>query len=213
MSKTLSEAIESGDDDMPEPPPPGGRNYITPEGLARLQDELKQLRRVERPKVVEVVAWAAGNGDRSENGDYIYGKKRLREIDRRIRFLMKRLEDRRGGRSGAPDQPGPGVLRRRGDLSRRPRDEARTVRIVGTDEARSDRGEVSWVSPVARALIKAYEGDEVSGADPERDRDPRGAGNHLPGIVSRQASDLNAWSLSTLQGHETNDVQDSNYVR
>ncbi len=158
MSKTQSEAI---DDEAPEPPPPGGRNYITPEGLVRLQDELKQLRRVERPKVVEVVAWAAGNGDRSENGDYIYGKKRLREIDRRIRFLMKRLEVAEvvdPARQTNRDQVFFGAVVTYLDA----RKEERTVRIVGTDEARSDRGEVSWVSPVARALIKAYEGDEVS---------------------------------------------------
>ena len=161
MSKTQSDAIESGDDDAPEPPAPGGKNYITPEGLARLQDELKELRRVERPKVVEVVAWAAGNGDRSENGDYIYGKKRLREIDRRIRFLLKRLEIAEvvdPARQTNRDQVFFGARVTYLDA----REAERTVRIVGTDEARSEQGEVSWVSPVARALLKAYEGDEVT---------------------------------------------------
>ncbi len=157
MSNTLSETT---DDDAPEPPPPGGKNYITPEGFARMQEELKHLRRVERPKVVEVVAWAAGNGDRSENGDYIYGKKRLREIDRRMRFLMKRLEIAEvvdPARQTNRDQVffGARVTYLDG------REEERTVRIVGTDEARSEQSEVSWVSPVARALLKAYEGDEV----------------------------------------------------
>lgn len=140
--------------------PAGSKNYITPEGLVALQDELRQLSRVERPKVVEVVSWAAGNGDRSENGDYIYGKKRLREIDRRIRFLVKRMEiaevvDPR--RQKNRDRVFFGATVTYADSA----GTERTIRIVGVDEARLERGEVSWISPVARALMKAQEGDVV----------------------------------------------------
>jgi transcription elongation factor GreB len=147
-------------DAAPQDSPGGGKNYITPEGLAALQDELRQLGRVERPKVVEVVSWAAGNGDRSENGDYIYGKKRLREIDRRIRFLLKRLEiaevvDPR--RQKNRDRVFFGATVTYVDAN----DVERTVRIVGVDEASLERGEVSWISPVARALLKGREGDVV----------------------------------------------------
>jgi len=160
MSKAFTKETEPEELEPDDGPslPRGAKNYITPAGLARLQDELKHLRRVERPKVVETVAWAAGNGDRSENGDYIYGKKRLREIDRRMRFLMKRLE------IAEPVDPalqtnrdqvffGATVTYCNDD------DVERTVRIVGIDEARLDAGEVSWVSPIARALMKARVGD------------------------------------------------------
>lgn len=137
------------------------KNYITPNGLAKLQAELRALVRVERPKVVDVVAWAAGNGDRSENGDYIYGKKRLREIDRRIRFLTKRIEiaevvDPKQQR--ALDRVFFGAT----VTYANERDEERTIRIVGIDEAESDRNEVSWISPIARALHKSQEGDVVN---------------------------------------------------
>ena len=150
---------EDGSDDAAAPSA-GAKNYITPEGLARLQAELKQLSRVERPKVVEIVSWAAGNGDRSENGDYIYGKRRLREIDRRIRFLVKRLEIAEvvdPARQKGRDRVFFGATVTYADAD----DAERTVRIVGIDEARSDRGEVSWISPIARALLKAREGDVV----------------------------------------------------
>ena len=136
-----------------------GLNYITPAGLARLKDELHRLMRVERPVVVETVAWAAGNGDRSENGDYIYGKKRLRELDRRIRFLTKRLE--------SAEVVDPAKQTRRdqvffGATVTYAKDDAeKTVTIVGIDEADLDHGQVSWISPVARALMKAREGDVV----------------------------------------------------
>ncbi|MBI5163755.1 MAG: transcription elongation factor GreB [Magnetospirillum sp.] len=148
------------DDDQPLLPP-GTRNLITPAGLARMQDELRHLSRVERPKVVEVVSWAAGNGDRSENGDYLYGKKRLREIDRRIRFLNKRIE------IAEPIDPG---AQRASDrvffgatvTYANQRDEALTVTIVGVDEIDTDRGRISWISPVARALLKAQVGDCVT---------------------------------------------------
>jgi transcription elongation factor GreB len=163
MSKAFTKETDSdADDDLDSPValPAGTKNYITPAGFKRLQDELKQLRRVERPKVVETVAWAAGNGDRSENGDYIYGKKRLREIDRRMRFLTKRLEIAEvvdPAQQKKRDQVFFGATVTYADA----RDQERKVRIVGVDEARHDQGEVSWVSPVARALLKAREGDVV----------------------------------------------------
>ena len=125
-----------------------------------MQDELRQLLRAERPKVVETVAWAAGNGDRSENGDYIYGKRRLREIDRRIRFLTKRLESAEvvdPKRQKRRDQVffGATVTYVTEDGTEK------TITIVGIDEADFARGQVSWVSPIARALLKAHEGDTV----------------------------------------------------
>ena len=162
MSKAFTKETEP-DDDPPEvldSLPPGAKNYITPEGFKRLQDEIRHVRRVERPKVVETVSWAAGNGDRSENGDYIYGKKRLREIDRRIRFLVKRLEIAEvvdPARQKDDERVYFGATVTYVDS----RDKERTVRIVGVDEASAERGEVSWISPVARALLKAYEGDVV----------------------------------------------------
>ena len=138
----------------------GVKNYIRPAGLQRLKDELNQFVRVERPKVVEVVSWAAGNGDRSENGDYLYGKKRLREIDRRIRHLTKRIEsavpvdpDQQKNR----DQVFFGATVTYADA----RGAEQTVSIVGIDEADLDSGLVSWISPIARALLKAREGDAV----------------------------------------------------
>ena len=145
--------------------PQGARNYVTPAGYRRLRDELMTLLDDERPKVVEIVSWAAKNGDRSENGDYLYGKKRLREIDRRIRFLTKRLDVaeivdpslHHGG-----DQIFFGATVRYANH----RDEERTITIKGVDEADSSRGEVSWVAPIARALLKARVGDEVQLSTP-----------------------------------------------
>jgi transcription elongation factor GreB len=141
-------------------------NYITPEGLQRLRDEFRHLQQQERPKVVETVAWAAGNGDRSENGDYIYGKRRLREIDRRMRFLLKRIESaevvdpaKQRDKSRVYFGATVGYVNRDG--------EEKTVRIVGIDEARSERNEISWISPVAKALLKAEEGDEVEVRTPK----------------------------------------------
>ena len=136
-------------------------NYITPAGLERLRDELNRLMRVERPKVVETVAWAAGNGDRSENGDYIYGKKRLREIDRRARFLAKRIEiaavvDPAQQRNRGQVFFGATVRYARADGSEH------TVTIVGVDEIDDGEGRISWVSPIARALRATREGDEVT---------------------------------------------------
>ena len=145
--------------------PPGVKNYITPAGFARMQDEVNALLRVERPKVVEIVSWAAGNGDRSENGDYLYGKKRLREIDRRVRFLTKRL------RIAEVVDPSRQTNRAQvffGDTVTyvNARDEARSVRIMGVDEADLKRGEVSLHSPIARALLRARVGDTVQIATP-----------------------------------------------
>ena len=162
MSKAFTKETESDEDDELALPdlPSGGKNYITPQGYARLRGELLQLMDDERPKVVEAVHWAARNGDRSENGDYIYGKKRLREIDRRIRFLTKRLEIAEISDPAlhhGSDQIFFGATVTYAD----PAGQERTVTILGIDEADSAQGQVSWISPVARALLKAREGDEV----------------------------------------------------
>jgi transcription elongation factor GreB len=161
MSKAFTRESETEDDEVGLPPlPAGGKNYITPKGYAALRAELFDLIDNERPKVVDIVHWAASNGDRSENGDYIYGKKRLREIDRRIRFLTKRLEIAEVTDPSVhlgKDQVFFGAtvtyVEEAGD--------ERTVTILGIDEADSLRGEVTWISPIARALIKAREGDVV----------------------------------------------------
>lgn len=140
--------------------PAGSKNYMTPQGYARLRDELLELMDVERPKVVEAVHWAAKNGDRSENGDYLYGKKRLREIDRRVRFLTKRLEIAEITDPSVHygnDQVFFGATVRYADEA----GEERSVTILGIDEAQSAQGEVSWISPIARALLKSREGDVV----------------------------------------------------
>jgi transcription elongation factor GreB len=164
MSKAFTK--ESDSDDNAEPDegfdvlPNGAKNYVTPTGFQRLRDELRNLLSKERPKVVETVAWAAGNGDRSENGDYIYGKRRLREIDRRIRFLSKRLEIAQvvdPAQQNKIDQVFFGATVTYED----PQGREATVTIVGVDEADLDQGKVSWVSPIARALLKAREGDFV----------------------------------------------------
>ena len=163
MSKAFTKETESDeDDDLGLPPiPAGGKNYITPDGYARLRTELLDLIDNERPKVVEIVHWAASNGDRSENGDYLYGKKRLREIDRRIRFLTKRLEIAEIVNPSiheGSDQVYFGATVTYVD----DQDVTRTVTIMGIDEADSSQGQVSWISPVARALLKAKVGEEVS---------------------------------------------------
>ena len=166
MSKAFtreSDADADADDDAELAPPAlpaGTKNYLTPPGYARLRAELLELLDVERPKIVEVVSWAAKNGDRSENGDYLYGKKRLREIDRRIRFLTKRLDiaevadpSQHHGR----DQVFFGAT----VTYVNQRDEQRTITIKGIDEVDNLQGEISWVSPIARALLKTRVGDEV----------------------------------------------------
>ena len=140
--------------------PVGAKNYITPAGHARLKSELKALVEVERPELIKTVSWAAANGDRSENADYLYGKRRLREIERRIRFLMKRLEAAQVVDPLDQDQERAffGATVKYADSAGK----EHTVSIVGTDEVDPSRGRVSWVSPVARALIKAREGDTVT---------------------------------------------------
>jgi len=162
MSKAFTREGNAPEDELQVEPraPRGLRNYITPGGHARLKSELKTLVEVERPELVKTVAWAASNGDRSENADYLYGKKRLREIERRIRFLMKRLEiaevvDPR-------DQGEERVFFGATVAYRDARRAEHTVSIVGTDEVDPGRGRVSWVSPIARALLKAREGDAVT---------------------------------------------------
>jgi transcription elongation factor GreB len=162
MSKAFTKETDADDDDDLALPalPAGTKNYITPEGYRRLREELMTLIDDERPKVVEIVSWAASNGDRSENGDYLYGKKRLREIDRRIRFLTKRLDIAEVADPAAHygnDQIFFGATVTYANA----RGEERTITIKGIDEADALKGEVSWVAPIARALLKAREGDEV----------------------------------------------------
>ena len=163
MSKafTKEDAPESPDDDgeIQAPATPGGKNYITPEGFERLQAERRQLVEVERPEVVKVVAWAASLGDRSENADYTYGKRRLREIDRRVRFLIKRLESAEIVRSSGRDTDQVFFGAR---VTVKGTSGERTIRIVGIDEVDPAQGCVSWVSPIAKALIKARQGDVVT---------------------------------------------------
>lgn len=168
MSKAFTKESDADDDELALPAlPAGGKNYITPVGFARLRDELLDLIDNERPKIVDVVHWAASNGDRSENGDYIYGKKRLREIDRRIRFLTKRLEI---AEIADPcvhhgnDQIFFGATVTYVDDA----DVERTVKIMGIDESDSAAGEVSWISPIARTLLKAREGDVLRLVMPDR---------------------------------------------
>jgi transcription elongation factor GreB len=170
MSKAFTREADSNDDDddgggVAPSLPAGAKNYITVQGYQRLRAELLQLIDHERPKVVEVVHWAASNGDRSENGDYIYGKKRLREIDRRIRFLTQRLDIAEVTDPSAhhgSDQVFFGATVTYANA----RGDERTITIKGIDEADSLAGEVSWISPIARALLKAREGDEVKLAAP-----------------------------------------------
>ena len=160
MSKAFTRENDSGDDEL-DPAiqlPTGVKNYITPNGYGKLKEELDQLWKVERPALVQMVTWAASNGDRSENGDYIYGKKRLREIDRRVRFLRKRLEQ---AEVVDPEQ--------RGECEQVFFGATVTVcnsdgcenvySIVGVDEADAGNGMISWISPLARALLKLREGE------------------------------------------------------
>jgi transcription elongation factor GreB len=169
MSKAFTKESESesdDDDDSGLPPLPiGGKNYITPAGYMRIRAELLDLIDNERPKVVDVVHWAASNGDRSENGDYIYGKRRLREIDRRIRFLTKRLEIAEISDPSVhfgSEQVFFGATVTYEEES----GSQRTVTILGIDEADNLRQQVSWVSPIARALIRTQVGDVVRLSSP-----------------------------------------------
>jgi transcription elongation factor GreB len=168
MNKAFVKESDNDDDDealaLAQAIPAGSKNYITPAGHKAIKDELLQLIDVDRPEVVRVVHWAASNGDRSENGDYIYGKRRLREIDRRIRFLVRRLDIaevvdpvRRAGDDNADQIFFGATVTVTG-----PQGEERTISIVGIDEIDTAKGYISWVSPMARALLKAREGDIVT---------------------------------------------------
>jgi transcription elongation factor GreB len=171
MSKAFTKEPDGDDDDLDRDDdgaiPGGFTNYITPAGQKRLNDELSHLWKADRPKLVETIAWAASNGDRSENGDYIYGKRKLREIDRRIRFLSKRLDSAvvvdNSGKEHERVYFGATVtyVNESGDRQ--------TVSIVGVDEIDPARGRVSWISPIGTALLKASLGDVVTL------RTPRGA--------------------------------------
>jgi transcription elongation factor GreB len=165
MNKAFTREVDRDDDEDDDesgasPLPQGAKNYITVAGYRRLREELMALLDDERPKIVETVSWAAKNGDRSENGDYLYGKKRLREIDRRIRFLTKRLDIAEvvdpALHHGNEQIFFGATVRYASDHG-----EERSIRIIGVDEAESARGEVSWIAPIARALLKARVGDEV----------------------------------------------------
>ncbi|MCZ2497513.1 transcription elongation factor GreB [Xylophilus sp. Kf1] len=171
----MSKAFTREQDDAPEddddeevglpPLPAGGKNYMTRTGYEQMRAELFGLIDDERPKIVEIVHWAASNGDRSENGDYLYGKKRLREIDRRIRFLTRRLEIAEVVDSSVhagSDQVFFGATVTYADAD----GEGQVVTILGIDEAVSARQQVSWVSPIARALIRSRVGDVVKLATP-----------------------------------------------
>ncbi len=172
MSKAFTKETDSDDDELEElePLPEGIKNYMTPASYAALQQELVQLQDVERPEVVKLVTWAASNGDRSENADYQYGKKRLREIDRRCRYLIKSIGsaevvDPATQKNHAQVFFGATVIYAKAD------DSEQTVRLVGVDEADVATGTISWISPVARALLKARVGDTVelrapSGVEP-----------------------------------------------
>lgn len=171
MNKAFTKESDQDEDEELEAPglPAGTRNYMTRVGFVRLKGELDQLLRVERPQVVQVVSWAASNGDRSENGDYIYGKRRLREIDRRIRFLIKRLESATvvdPAEQENVDQVFFGATVRVCD------EEAQeaTYQIVGVDEANASEGRISWISPMATALLKAREGDTIKVPTPSGPR-------------------------------------------
>lgn len=163
MSKAFTRESDTDDelDDLPEIEdvvPPGTKNYLTPEGHAALQEEFRFLLRDERPRICEIVSWAAGNGDRSENGDYLYNKKRLREIDRRLRYLTKRLEDievvdPRRQQGIEKVFFGATVTYAREDGTEL------TVKLVGIDEADMAKGKINWLSPVAKALMKKAAGD------------------------------------------------------
>ncbi|OGT35174.1 MAG: transcription elongation factor GreB [Gammaproteobacteria bacterium RIFCSPHIGHO2_12_FULL_37_14] len=169
MSKAFTkETDDENEPELPEIPATNIKNYVTPTGFTELQAELRDLLSNERPKIVETVRWAASNGDRSENGDYIYGKKRLREIDRRVRYLTKRLE------SAEVVDPnlqknltrvffGATVTYTRDDGSKK------TVKLVGIDESDLAKGKISWISPVANALLKSAVGDKIVLHTPQGD--------------------------------------------
>lgn len=162
MSKAFTKETDHEEElEEPDPLPAHVKNYMTPHGREMLEKEFKFLMSDERPRIVEIVSWAAGNGDRSENGDYLYNKKRLREIDRRLRYLTKRLEnvevvDPRRQQGIEQVFFGATVTYAREDGTEI------TVKLVGVDEADLDQGKINWLSPVAKALMKGREGDEVT---------------------------------------------------
>jgi transcription elongation factor GreB len=162
MNKAFVKESDDEDDDVPEATqlPAGTRNYMTVTGHHQLRDELVHLVKVERPNLVQVVSWAASNGDRSENGDYIYGKKRLREIDRRIRYLSKRVESAVVVDPAQQENTEQVFFGATVTILDSDGSEA-SYQIVGVDEADATQGRISWLSPLARALIKAREGDQV----------------------------------------------------
>lgn len=161
MSKAFTKETDTEEElDEPDPLPADVKNLMTPQGYEALAKEQDWLVQQERPKIVEIVSWAAGNGDRSENGDYLYNKKRLREIDRRLRYLMKRLDTAEivdPKRQQGIEQVffGATVTYARED------DSELTVTLVGVDEADMDQGKINWLSPVGRALMKKRVGDEA----------------------------------------------------
>jgi transcription elongation factor GreB len=165
MSKAFTKEVDHEEDldgEGASPLPAGSKNYITPGGHARLMAEFLWLMDNERPQVTSIVSWAAGNGDRSENGDYIYGKKRLREIDKRIRFLTKRMEIAEVVDPATPRDDETQIFFGATVTFANHKGEEKTVSIVGVDEIDTSRGYISWISPMARALIKAREGDTVT---------------------------------------------------
>jgi transcription elongation factor GreB len=171
MRKAVSAARipDDGEEDGAPPIPPGSKNYITPGGFQRLRDEALHLLNKERPDLVKVVAWAASNGDRSENADYIYGKRRLREIDRRIRFLTKRMEAAEIIDPTAREETDQVFFGATVTLMDEGGKEA-TYTIVGIDEMDVTRGRLSWISPLARALLKRREGDQITFKTPGGDQ-------------------------------------------
>ena len=173
MSKAFTKETDTEEDD-PESVsalPPGSKNYMTLAGYGRLRAELDELVRSERPRIVETVAWAASNGDRSENGDYIYGKKRLREIDRRIRFLIKRLENATVVDPADQQNLDQVFFGATVTITDDEGETETTYQIVGVDEASASDGRISWISPLARALLKARVGDVVRFVSPAGPRE------------------------------------------
>jgi len=169
VNKAFVKENDQDDDDAPPGAPSlplGTTNYMTRRGYEILRTELDQLVRDERPKLVETVRWAAGNGDRSENGDYIYGKKRLREIDRRIRFLIKRLENSTVVTPSEQENIEQVFFGATVTVCDVDGDAEQTYQIVGVDEANASEGRISWIAPLSRALLKAREGDVVRFASP-----------------------------------------------
>jgi transcription elongation factor GreB len=165
MSKAFTKEVDQEEElegEGASPLPAGSKNYITPGGHARLMEEFLWLMDKERPQVTSIVSWAAGNGDRSENGDYIYGKKRLREIDKRIRFLTQRMEIAEVVDPATPRDDATQIFFGATVTFANQKGEEKTVSIVGVDEIDTSRGYISWISPMARALIKAREGDRVT---------------------------------------------------